>query len=132
MVKESKTALKNYPNLKLEVYQLVKKIPKGKVATYGQIATLSQKSKVKSQKYNSKFKISPKFMPRLVGFVLHQNKDPDVPCHRVVDRNGRIAVNFGFGGASEQRLRLMEERVKFKDEMHVDLAKCLWRGNPKS
>ena len=104
-------------NFKDQVYKLVKQIPKGKVATYGQIALLIQN-------YNSKFKINP----RWIGWVLHRNRDLAVPCHRVVDRNGRIAPNFAFGGADEQRRRLIAEGVKFKDKMHVDLDSCRWQG----
>jgi methylated-DNA-protein-cysteine methyltransferase-like protein len=90
------------------VYKVVKKIPKGKVATYGQIAeTLGIKD------------------ARRVGWALHANKDPKIPCHRVVDRNGRIAPNFAFDGAKEQRIRLLSEGIVFKDEMHVDLARFL-------
>jgi len=98
-------------NLADEVYQAVKRIPTGKVATYGQIA--------------NQFKISPS----LVGQILHHNPDPKkTACHRVVDRNGRIAPNFAFGGAKEQRRRLLAEGVKFKkDKMHVDFSKSLWK-----
>ena len=98
------------------VYQLVRQIPKGRVATYGQVA-----SKLKME--NGKWKISP----RSVGFILHQNKSADVPCHRVVDRNGRIAKNFAFGGAKEQRNRLLAEGVVFANETHVDLQTSLYR-----
>lgn len=98
-------------NLKKRIYDIVKEIPTGKVATYGEIA--------------NKLKIDP----RIVGWMLHQNKDSSVPCHRVVDRNGRLAPNFVFDGFVEQRRRLEVEGVKFVDEMHVNLSKCLWKGN---
>ena len=77
-------------------------------------------------------------MARYVGFALHANRDPNVPCHRVVNKNGRIAENFGGPSASlrtkdlgsfgwkEQKMRLMSEGVEFKDERHVDLKKHLW------
>jgi len=104
-------------NFKDQVFEQVKRIPKGKVATYGQI---SNQFKI----LNLKIKIDA----RIVGWVLHANKDPKVPCHRVVDRNGRIAPNFAFGGADEQRRRLIAEGVKFKDKMHVDLDSCRWQG----
>lgn len=117
-------------NFKSKVYQLVRKIPKGKVATYGQIS-----GKLKSE--SGELRVNPK----LVGWMLHANGDPDVPCHRVVDRNGRLAPRFAgpqlpgakangrraFGGAEEQRRRLLSEGVHFKDEMHVDLSACLWQ-----
>lgn len=98
------------------VYQLVRQIPKGKVATYGQIAE-------KLKMVNSKWKIDA----RIVGWMLHQNRDQDVPCHRVVDRNGRIAPNFAFDGSEEQRRRLIAEGVRFADNMHVDLSKSRWK-----
>ncbi|MEK7580841.1 MAG: MGMT family protein [Patescibacteria group bacterium] len=119
-------------NFREEVFKQVKKIPKGKVTTYGEIAT----------------KLGNPRLSRQVGWALHQNKSADVPCHRVVDRNGRLAPNFGgpslesfgrrafssrgrpaFGwdGASEQKRRLAVEGVKFVDEMHVNLNTSLWQ-----
>lgn len=103
------------------VYNLVKKIPPGKVTTYGLIAEKLRSSKKKVNGH-------------VVGWILHKNNNPLVPCHRVVDRNGRLAPNFGprlrsgqaFNGAKEQRIRLMSEGVKFIDEMHVNLENQLW------
>lgn len=95
-------------NIFQEVYKIVKKIPKGKVMTYGEIA----KELV--------------ITPRTVGWALHANKTSEVPCHRVVDRNGRLAPNFAFGGAKEQKRRLVVEKVIFKDNTHVDLNKCMF------
>lgn len=103
-----------------EVYRIVSKIPMGKVMTYGEIA-----KKVKSQSQKSK----SRFLARVVGNALHKNQNPDVPCHRVVDRNGRLAQNYAFGGVMEQRRRLVEEGVKFKNRMCVNLEKCLWEVN---
>lgn len=93
-----------------KVWGITQKIPKGKVATYGQIARILG---------------SPR-KAREVGWAMHANKSSDVPCHRVVDRNGRVAPNFAFDGADEQRRRLEAEGVSFSDSMHVDLEKCLW------
>lgn len=92
------------------VYQIVNKIPKGKVMTYGQV---SRELRIK----NHQLRVSA----QMVGWFLHANKSKDVPCHRVVDRNGRIAANFGFGGAIEQKRRLEAESVAFIDENHVDM-----------
>ena|SRR3990167_8324230 len=100
-------------NFKEEVYQLVRKIPKGKVSTYGLIAEMLGKRR----------------WARQVGWTLHQNTGPKTPCHRVVDRNGRLAPNFAFDGAVEQRRRLEAENVEFRDKMHVALSKCLWKEN---
>ena len=98
-------------NFKDQVYSLVKKIPEGKVLTYGEVARILGKPR----------------NARQVGWALHQNKEGlGVPCHRVVDRSGRLAPNFAFDGAVEQRRRLLVEGVTFRDEMHVDLGKCLF------
>lgn len=106
-----------------KVHKVVRRIPKGKVATYGQIAQIIKKSKFKNQNDNVKFKINP----RMVGRALHQNPDPEkIPCHRIVDRNGRIAQRYAFGGAEAQRERLLAEGIRFQDETHVDLEACLW------
>lgn len=92
------------------VYEIVRKIPKGKVMTYGQI----------SQLINTDYNIPNTISPQLVGWALHANKDLNTPCHRVVDKNGRLAPNFAFDGWREQKRRLEAEGVIFKDEMHVD------------
>lgn len=90
------------------IYRIVQKIPEGKVTTYGIIA--------------EKLGIGA----RTVGWALHTNRNPDVPCHRVVNQNGRLATTFGMGGWQEQKRRLEAEGVKFKDENHVDLERYLW------
>lgn len=89
-----------------KVYEIVKTIPKGKVMTYGQIAKeLGTRD------------------PRKVGWALHANKSEEVPCHRVVSKEGAVAKNFAFEGAEGQRKRLLLEGVSFVDETHVDLEK---------
>ena len=98
-------------SFKTEVYKLVRKIPRGKVSTYGSIAEILGKRR----------------WSRQVGWALHQNSDQKTPCHRVVDRNGRLAPNFAFDGAVEQRRRLEAENVRFRDKMHVDLKSWLWQ-----
>lgn len=92
-----------------KVYDLVQRIPKGKVTTYGSIA--------------KKLSVSP----RVVGYALHVNPDgPLIPCHRVVNREGRLAPGYAFGGANIQKKRLKDEGVGFRDETHVDLTKYLF------
>lgn len=94
------------------VYENVKKIPKGKVATYGQIAAMCG---------------SP-MAARAVGYALHANPDPsEIPCHRVVNRHGRLAAAYVFGGLDEQRIRLENEGVEVNEENMVDLKKFLWQ-----
>ncbi len=93
-----------------KIYQVVKKIPKGRVSTYKLIGE-------KAGGVN----------PRIVGFALHQNPDSKrVPCHRVVSKNGELAKNYRFRGLKEQKRKLLKEGVKFKDRNHVFLEKFLW------
>lgn len=92
-----------------DIYELVKTVPPGRVVTYGQIAmSLGLRD------------------TRKVGWALHGNKSDQVPCHRVVNKDGRLAPNFAFDGAEEQRRRLEAEGVKMIDPMHVDLKKFRW------
>lgn len=89
-----------------EILSVVEEIPKGKVATYGQIARLTGREK----------------NARLVGKVLGMSVYyGDYPCHRVVNHKGRLAP-----GWKEQRILLEEEGIPFKDEKHVCLKSCLW------
>lgn len=91
-------------NYREKVYNLVRQIPKGKVTTYGAIAKRLHMS------------------PRTVGTALHLNPyEGDVPCHRVVNRDGRIAPGFAFGGIGAQKKLLEDEGVKFIDETHLKL-----------
>ena len=90
------------------VYKAVKRIPSGKVATYGQIAEILGTRD-----------------SRKVGWALHANKDPQTPCHRVVSRIGSLAPNFAFDGEREQRRRLEAEGVGFVGKT-VDLKRNLW------
>ena len=89
-----------------EVYSLVQKVPAGRVTTYGAIA--------------KKLRLSP----RTVGHILHLNPDSTkTPCHRVVNRDGRIAPGYAFGGLEKQREILELEGIEFKDSKHLDLQK---------
>jgi len=95
-----------------EVYEVCKKIPKGKVATYGQIALLAGNPKASKQ----------------VGWALHQNPEPGViPCHRVVNRFGYLSGGFAFGGIDEQKRLLLKEDVEVNSDYIVDLAKYGWK-----
>ena len=92
-----------------KVYQVVKQIPMGYVATYGQIAEA----------------IGNKRLSRVVGYALHVNPEPGViPCHRVVKRDGQVSEAFAFGGANRQVELLQAEGVSFIDETHVDMPRC--------
>lgn len=93
------------------IYDAVMTIPKGKVATYGQIAALAGNGGA----------------ARVVGNALHVNPAPGViPCHRVVNAQGRLAPNFAFGGDGEQQRLLEAEGVEVNDH-RVDLKKYQMR-----
>lgn len=96
-----------------KIYAVVRDIPSGYVATYGQIAALAG---------------NPRWA-RVVGYALHQNPDPStIKCHRVVMKTGALSSGFVFGGASAQRKLLTEEGVTFLANGNVDLQKHLWDG----
>ncbi len=120
-----------------KIYDVVKQIPEGKVATYGQIARILKTKDA-----------------RKIGWALHGNKDPKIPCHRVVSKDGKVAENYGsflprkpaqnhtsrrertvlksregrLGGDGwrEQKRKLTEEGISFIGERQVDLKKYLW------
>ena len=106
------------------MYEVVKRIPLGCVATYGQVAALAG---------------APR-SARFVGFALHANPEPGVvPCHRVVFRDGSLAPGFAFGGPERQRALLEDEGVIFvppsidagnagASGWRVDLSRCQWQA----
>mgnify|MGYP002518759520 CR=1 FL=1 len=95
------------------VYEIVKKIPEGRVATYGQIARMMGNPR----------------LSRAVGYALHANPSPEtIPCFRVVNRNGRTSPTFAFGGEDVQRKLLESEGVEFLPDGNVDLSRFLWDG----
>ena len=89
-----------------EILSVVDEIPEGCVATYGQLARLIGREK----------------NARLVGKVLSMSEYyGEYPCHRVVNHCGRLVPGWW-----EQRGRLLDEGVPFKDESHVNLKLCQW------
>ena len=92
------------------VYAAVRRIPPGRVMTYGQIARLVG-------------------MPRsakVVGNAMAACRDSTVPCHRVVDRCGGTKVAFDVHGPGGQRALLEAEGAVFRPDGTVDLARCQW------
>ena len=95
------------------IYEVVARIPRGKVCTYGHVALLAG---------------NPRWA-RVVGYALHVNPDPErIPCYRVVNRNGEVSSAFAFGGANEQELLLRGDGVTFLPDGRVDLSKHMWLG----
>lgn len=93
-----------------EVYLVVGKIPHGKVTTYGAIA---KKLGLKDS--------------RIIGWALHRNRNPQIPCHRVVNRQGKLAPGYVFGGAKKQKEKLKQEGVRFLKNGRVDLRSHFWK-----
>ena len=94
------------------IYEAVKRIPKGMVATYGQVAYMAGDRK----------------MARAVGNALHRNPDPEnIPCFRVVNSKGELSGEFAFGGEGEQARRLRVDGIEVKDG-RVDLQKYGYTG----
>ena len=99
-------------NMYDRIYQAVMSVPEGKVATYGQIASMAGNGNA----------------ARVVGNALHVNPAPGViPCHRIVNSKGRLAPEFAFGGVSEQARLLRAEGVEVTDN-RVDLKKYQYRN----
>lgn len=95
-----------------EIYKTVMKIPYGKVATYGQIATICGNP----------------YYARAVGNALHKNPNPQkIPCYRVVNSKGKLTENFAFGGLKVQSDLLISEGIEVIDG-RVNLEKYQWRG----
>ena len=95
------------------IYAVVRRIPRGRVATYGQVAELAGMPR----------------QPRVVGYALHSlpNGTP-VPWHRVINAQGRVSARAGQpAGSLEQRMLLEGEGVTFDARGRVSLARYRWR-----
>ena len=101
-----------------KVFDVVRRIPRGTVSTYGQVARLMGSAR----------------SARYVGFALRGNPSPgndagDIPCHRVVFKDGSLCTGYAFGGPGVQRRLLEEEGVVFAPDGKVDMEACLWDGS---
>lgn len=93
-----------------KIYDVVRQIPKGSVATYGQVAALA----------------GNKRWARVVGYALHVNPDPEnIPCYRVVTKDGRVSEAFAFGGSNRQIELLEADGIRFRDG-HVIMEEYQW------
>jgi len=98
-------------SFKTNVYKICSFIPKGKVATYGQLAKLAGKPRA----------------ARAVGVFMKNNPDvPQTPCHRVVAGSGKLTGYSGLGGIAQKKEMLLKEGVCFKND-RVDLAVSQWK-----
>lgn len=105
MITESYDLVADSPTKR--IYDAVKQIPRGKVATYGKVAELAGNPR----------------MARAVGNALHHNPDPEhIPCYRVVNSKGELAGEFAFGGKDVQTKMLQADGIEVVDG-RVDLIK---------
>ena len=94
-----------------KIYDVIRQIPKGKVASYGKIGAFGGNRR----------------WARVVGYALHAVPcDSDLPCHRVVTKDGRMSCAFGSGGCNRQTLLLKAEGVEFEGD-RVDMEKYQWK-----
>ena len=103
MIAESYDLVTDSPTRR--IYEAVNKIPRGKVASYGEVAEMAGNKK----------------MGRAVGNALHKNPDPEkIPCYRVVNAKGELAGEFAFGGEGAQARLLQADGIAVVDG-RVDL-----------
>ena len=96
---------------KEKVYELCDAIPKGKVATYGQLAKLAGQPKA----------------ARAVGAFMRMNPDaPNTPCHRVVSAKGALTGYSRQGGVAGKKKLLLKEGISFKGSL-VELSVSQWK-----
>ncbi|SFP02134.1 methylated-DNA-protein-cysteine methyltransferase related protein [Oscillibacter sp. PC13] len=95
------------------IYEVVRQIPAGRVATYGQIARLAGMPRC----------------ARIVGYAMSSCSDPSVPCHRVVDRFGGTKAAFDTYAPGTQQALLETEGILFRPNGSADLSRCLWEAD---
>ncbi len=96
-----------------EVYKIVSNIPEGSIMTYGMIATMLGNPR----------------SARIVGYAMHDAPaDRHLPCHRVVNKEGRLSPEAIFGEGNQRRL-LEQEGITFKENGCIDMNKHLVRWN---
>ena len=95
-------------------YDIVRQIPRGRVATYGQVAAMLGEPR----------------KARFVGFAMHSSPGmaEGIPCHRVVFKDGTLAPGFAFGGPEVQRALLEDEGVGFLPDGRVDMRAFQWEA----
>ena len=94
------------------VYDVVRQIPRGRVTSYGAIATC----------------LGTKLSARMVGWAMNSAHNPSlkIPAHRVVNRNGILTGKMHFGDAGEMQRRLEKENIKVENDQVVDFEKVFW------
>jgi len=103
------------PKYRERVFKLVRRIPRGKVMTYGQLAAI----------------LGEGYTPRTVGFVMHSS-DGDVPWHRVINSQGSCSTGGILLPTNKQQLMLEREGVAFDEKGRCDLQRYAWMSGTKS
>lgn len=104
-------------NFYLQVYEIVGKIPKGKVTTYGQIATMLGRGSGGA---------------RLVGWAMKAAPENlHLPCHRVVNRLGELSPEYAFGSKDVQKQMLLSEGITFDINGLINVKEHFWAGEEK-
>ena len=95
--------------LSRRIYEITEAIPIGHVMSYGRVAEMAGNKKA----------------ARAVGFAMHRNPRPgEIPCHRVVFKDGSLSPGFAFGGIDVQREMLLSEGVIFLPDGRVCMKSC--------
>jgi len=103
-------------NYRERVYKIVRKIPPGKVMTYGQIAYI----------------LGEGYTPRTVGFVMHGADEQNTPWQRVINSQGRCSTGRVVLPSDMQQRMLEREGIKFDDTGRCDLEKVLWQPRKRN
>jgi len=113
-----KSAAKREPDQQYRerVYKIVRRIPRGRVMTYGQIA----------------YMLGEGYTPRTIGFVMHGADENNTPWHRVINSQGKCSTGRIVLPADKQQRLLEREGVKFDDAGRCDLEKVLWKPKRNS
>lgn len=95
-----------------DVYAVVRQIPKGRVTSYGAIANY----------------LGAKLSARMVGWAMNAAHGimPEVPAHRVVNRNGMLSGKAHFGSPTRMEELLQKEKIKIEKDTIVDFEKLFW------
>jgi len=99
------------PKYRERVYKIVRRIPRGRVMTYGQIA----------------YMLGQGYTPRTVGFVMHGADESNTPWQRVINSQGKVSTGRIVLPTDKQQRLLEREGVKFDERGRCDLEKFLWK-----
>jgi methylated-DNA-protein-cysteine methyltransferase-like protein len=100
------------PSLSQRIKGIIRKIPRGKVATYGQIAAMAG---------------NPLAARQVVRILHSSSRKEKLPWHRIINSKGRISLQPGFG-YEEQKSKLIKEGIKFDKSDRIDFARFMWTG----